>query len=131
MRHRAAGARPLIPGWVEEVLEAIGLNSVVKFHVLCHLHDHECRLFQPPQLPVWSPARDGAVRESLDDLVARGVLARHRGRSGPHYTYDPHREMREHLVRLFAFLDNAGYRARILRWITGRPRPPSLGQGTS
>lgn len=111
---------PDLPGWVEEVLEAIALSTLAKFILLCHLHDNPDRRFEPPQLPIWSAARDGVMRETLDDLAARGVLSRHAGRREVSYAYDPGAEKRAGLEPFFEFLDDAWCRARVLRWIAGR-----------
>lgn len=110
---------PELPGWVEEVLEAIELRTLAKFILLCHIHDNPDRRFEPPQFPIWSPARDGVVRKTLDDLVARGVLSRHAGRREVSYTYDPEAQRREQLKAFFEFLDDAWCRARVLRWLAG------------
>ncbi len=108
---------PDVPGWVQDVLEAVALNSLAKFILLCHLHDHRDRRFEPPQLPTWSPPRDGLIRQTLDELVARRVLSRRRGRREVSYTYDPEGEKAEVMEQFFAFLDDAWCRTRVLRRI--------------
>ncbi len=111
---------PDLPGWVEEVLEAIEVRTLAKFILLCHFHDNPDRRFEPPQLPIWSLAGEGVLRHTLDDLVARGVLSRHAGRREVSYTYDPDGQKREQLKPFFEFIDDAWCRERVIRWMAGR-----------
>jgi hypothetical protein len=122
---------PEVPAWVRDVLEALALNSLTKFTLLCHLHDHRGRKFEPPQLPTWSLPREGIIRSTLDELVARGVLLRYSGRHDLSYTYGPEEEKGRRLERFFAFLGDAWCRARVLRWILAAHQvAPSPTEGT-
>jgi hypothetical protein len=117
---------PHVPRWVQDVVGAIEVDSLTKFILLCSLHDQRGRRFEPPQLPNWSPPRDGAIRETLDGLAAQGVLFRQRGRREASYTYDPKGQQAEAMERFFAFLEDASCRRSVLRWIVaGHPRAPS------
>ena len=129
---RSADKPPDVPGWVQDVLGAIELDSLAKFILLCHLHDQRGRRFEPPQLPSWSPPCDGAIRETLDGLAAQGVLLRQKGRREVSYTYDPKGQKAELMERFFAFLDDACCRRRVLRWVVaGHPRAHSWTGTTS
>lgn len=111
---------PELPGWVEDLLRGMGVDSLLRFVLLCHLHNHPGRLFDRFQLPSWRPIRDGAFRETLEDLVARGILCRRVGRSAVSYTYSPDGKKREVLERFFDYLEDTWCRARVTRWIAGR-----------
>ena len=116
-----------LPEWVADLLEALGIDAVVKFVLLCHFRDHPERRFERPQLPVWCPERDGAVRRFLDGLAERGVLSRYVGRHEVSYSFGPDEGKRELLDRFFAYARDGWGRAHVVRWLVQRDRASQLG----
>ena len=116
-----------LPEWVADLLEALGIDAVVKFVLLCHFRDHPERRFERPQLPVWRPEQDGAVRRFLDSLAERGVLSRYVGRHEVSYSFGPDEGKRELLDRFFAYARDGWGRAQVVRRIVQRDRLGQLG----
>ena len=115
------------PEWVADLLQALGIDAVIKFVLLCHFRDHPGRRFERPQLPVWCPERDGVVRGFLDHLAERGVLSRYVGRHEVSYSFGPDEGKRVLLDQFFAYAHDGWGRARVVRWIVHRDRASQLG----
>jgi hypothetical protein len=119
--------RTELPEWAAHLLEALGIDAVVKFVLLCHFRDHAGRRFERPQLPVWCPERDRAVRGFLESLAERGVLSRYAGRREVSYWFSPDETNRGLLDRFFAYAHDGWGRAQVVRWIVRRDRTGGSG----